>query len=70
MAIDTLKFKTKVLPVDVEALMKGSADGANVHGLFMQGAAWDRQLGHIVESEPRTLFIEMPVIVFECVNKD
>ena len=37
-------------------------EGQNIHGLFMEGARWNRQDGKIDESEPKKLFIAMPVI--------
>lgn len=42
--------------MDVDVLTKASENGANIHGLFLQGASYDRQQGFLVESEPRKLF--------------
>lgn len=37
-------------------------DGVFVHGLFLEGAAWDVQAVHLIESKPRTLFESMPIV--------
>lgn len=37
-------------------------DGAYIRGLFLEGASWDATAHVIAESNPRELFVEMPVI--------
>ncbi|CAH2045643.1 unnamed protein product, partial [Iphiclides podalirius] len=45
-------------------------EGANVHGLFMEGARWDTLTGGIVESHMMELFPLMPVIYVRAVTQD
>jgi len=45
-------------------------EGANVHGLFMEGARWDIQTGSIVESQLKELFPMMPVIFIKAITQD
>ncbi|XP_068619246.1 dynein beta chain, ciliary-like [Battus philenor] len=45
-------------------------EGANVHGLFMEGARWDTMTGGIVESNMMELFPLMPVIFVRAVTQD
>lgn len=40
----------------------GPRDGAYVHGLLMEGARWDVQMGIIMDSRLKDLFPPMPVI--------
>ncbi|OMJ81043.1 hypothetical protein SteCoe_18549 [Stentor coeruleus] len=60
--IDTLKFRTEVIPKTHHQITEGPSKGVNIHGLFMQGARWDTHRSRIEESEPGALFIEMPVV--------
>lgn len=38
------------------------AEGVYLHGLFLDGAAWSKQEGVMVESEPKKLFVSLPVL--------
>ena len=48
--------------MDYERVRDVPEEGQNVYGLFMEGARWNRQEGKIDESEPKKLFVQMPVI--------
>jgi dynein heavy chain len=66
-AIDELSLTFRVLtPQDCVKLesreMGAPADGAYVHGLFLQGGRWDSQTGAIAESAPRELFSSLPTL--------
>ena len=54
--------------VDYERLRDVPEEGQNIHGLFMEGARWNRQEGRIDESEPKKLFVPMPVIYVSAVQ--
>uniref|UniRef100_A0A2A4IYW8 Dynein heavy chain ATP-binding dynein motor region domain-containing protein n=1 Tax=Heliothis virescens TaxID=7102 RepID=A0A2A4IYW8_HELVI len=45
-------------------------EGANIHGLYMEGARWDTMTGGIVESRMMELFPMMPVIFIRAVTQD
>lgn len=45
-------------------------EGANIHGLYMEGARWDTMTGGIVESRMMDLFPMMPVIYIKAVTQD
>nr|XP_049704637.1 dynein beta chain, ciliary-like [Helicoverpa armigera] len=45
-------------------------EGANIHGLYMEGARWDTMTGGIVESRMMELFPMMPVIFVRAVTQD
>ncbi|CAH0400414.1 unnamed protein product [Chilo suppressalis] len=45
-------------------------EGANIHGLYMEGARWDTTVGGIVESRMMELFPMMPVIYIKAVTQD
>ncbi|KAJ1529252.1 hypothetical protein ONE63_006052 [Megalurothrips usitatus] len=45
-------------------------EGANVHGLYMEGARWDVVLGCVVDSRHKELFPMMPVIYVRAITQD
>merc|ERR1719421_313313 len=61
-ALDDVMNHTEILMYDFERAKEVPEEGQNIHGLFMEGARWNRQEGKIDESEPKKLFTNMPVI--------
>jgi len=61
-ALDDVVTHTDVLSVDPERVREMPEEGQNIHGLFIEGARWNRQEGKLDESEPKKLFLSMPVI--------
>jgi len=53
---------TDVLATDHERVRDVPDEGQHIHGLFMEGARWNRQDGRLEESEPKKLFTNMPAI--------
>ena len=51
-------------------MTEGPVDGVNIHGLFIEGCKCDTKSGILDESDPKTLFVEMPVIWLEPVQID
>ncbi|XP_041969099.1 dynein beta chain, ciliary-like [Aricia agestis] len=45
-------------------------EGANIHGLYMEGARWDTVSGGIVESRMMELFPVLPVVYVKAVTQD
>jgi dynein heavy chain len=69
--IDTLEFEFAVLDT-ISSENRGlspAADGCYVHGLFLEGARWNKASQAISESNPRELFTEFPVIWLRPVQK-
>ncbi|GCC21887.1 hypothetical protein chiPu_0000269 [Chiloscyllium punctatum] len=58
--IDLLGFEYEVLSTDTAT--KSPSDGAYIHGVFLDGARWDREKGLMAEQFPKVLFDLMPVI--------
>ncbi|BFZ08761.1 hypothetical protein BsWGS_11799 [Bradybaena similaris] len=58
--IDKLAFDYEILPFD--RMAKAPADGAYIYGLFLDGARWDQEKGHLEEQLPRVLNEAMPII--------
>merc|ERR1712054_452203 len=53
----------------VEQVRAGPQEGVYIHGLFLDGAAFNRQEGILVESEPKRLFVLVPVFFVSANSK-
>jgi len=63
--VDQLSFEFNLEDTDDPTEMEGAPDeGIYLHGLFMDGAAWDYQEGTITDQEFGTLYVRAPVINF------
>ena len=43
-------------------IARGPPDGCYIRGLFLEGAGWDYESHVLVESKPKELYVDMPVI--------
>uniref|UniRef100_A0A8C3YTD1 Dynein axonemal heavy chain 12 n=1 Tax=Catagonus wagneri TaxID=51154 RepID=A0A8C3YTD1_9CETA len=58
--IDLLGYEFEVIPSDTSE--KAPEDGVYIHGLYLDGARWDRTSGLLAEQQPKLLFDLMPII--------
>ncbi|CAE7219408.1 DNAH6 [Symbiodinium sp. KB8] len=61
-AIDTLDFETRVSSLDAADISEPAGAGVYIHGLFLEGATWDRSNGRIADMAPGQLYCSMPAI--------
>ncbi|XP_075039903.1 dynein axonemal heavy chain 1 [Mixophyes fleayi] len=61
-SIDTISFDVKVLTETVADLQQRPAEGCYIHGLYLEGACWDKSTMQLAESRPKELYTEMAVI--------
>ncbi|CAN0149606.1 unnamed protein product [Ectocarpus sp. 6 AP-2014] len=62
-ALDDVVYHTEVTSYErMEQVRSPPAEGVYIHGLFLDGAAWSKQEGVMVESEPKKLFVSLPVL--------
>jgi dynein heavy chain len=47
---------TKIEPADLKA---PAENGAYVHGLYLEGAAWSKKEGKLVDSAPKVLLVSI-----------
>lgn len=62
-ALDDVISHTQISQRDLERIADPPEEGQHIHGLFMEGARWNRQEHRVDESEPKKLFVAMPVIL-------
>merc|ERR1711901_2213 len=37
-------------------------EGVYIHGLFLEGCGWSKENSAVIESEPKTLYVPLPVL--------
>jgi dynein heavy chain len=63
-ALDDIAYHTEVTTYErVESVKSGPAEGCYIHGLSLEGGAWSKDAGQLVESEPKTLFVPLPILM-------
>jgi len=68
-ALDDVVTHTDVLAMDHEKVRETPVEGQNIHGLFIEGAKWNRQESKLDESDPKKLAPPMPVIYVTAMSK-
>jgi dynein heavy chain len=69
-ALDDIVYHTEVTEKErVESVKSSPAEGVYVHGLWMEGAAWDKSGVQLQESEPKTLYVQLPILLVSANHK-
>ena len=58
---DVINF-SRGLPTERDDVKKPPEEGVYLHGLFLDGAKWDKHRGSLVDSDPKMLFTLLPVL--------
>ena len=62
-ALNDVVYHTEVTNFErVEQIKAPPEEGIYVHGLSLDGAAWSRAEGNLVESAPKTLFTPLNIL--------
>lgn len=61
-ALDDVDYWTTVKNEERPEQAKPEAEGVLVHGLFIDGARWDKANATLAESEPKKLFAPLPIL--------
>ena len=67
-ALDNVKLAPEVMKQMKEDITAPPAEGVFIHGLFIEGAGWDRKNIRLTESQPKLIFQSMPVIHVSATN--
>ena len=68
--LDRMSLACEVTKKIKDELTGPPREGANIHGLFMEGARWDITVGSIVESRLKELHPVMPVMYIKALTQD
>lgn len=67
-ALDSVILHNEVTGKMKEDISAPPAEGVLVHGLFLDGAGWDRRSSKLVESQVKVLFVPLPVVHIFAIN--
>jgi dynein heavy chain len=69
-ALDDIIYHTEVTHYEkVDHIKQGPPEGCYIHGLFLEGAAWSKENTMLCESEPKTLYVALPVLFVSALLK-
>ena len=68
--LDKMSLACEVTKKNKEEMQAPPREGAYIHGLFMEGARWDINIGSIVESKMKELHPMMPVMFIKALTQD
>ncbi|KAK6616888.1 Dynein heavy chain 8, axonemal [Polyplax serrata] len=67
-ALDSVILHNDVLKLMREEVRAPPAEGVYVHGLYIEGAGWDKRNAKLIESAPKVLTLLMPVLHIYAIN--
>lgn len=67
-ALDQVTMTNEVLKIGSEECKKPPKEGVYVHGLYLDGAGWDRKTSRLIESTNKVLYVLMPVVHISAIN--
>jgi len=67
--LDDCTLRNEVTKMDYEQVKEAPSTGMYVHGLFLDGAAWDKKEMSLVDSPPKVLSWPLPVVWLTAVQK-
>uniref|UniRef100_A0A8W7PQG3 Dynein, axonemal, heavy chain 5 n=1 Tax=Anopheles coluzzii TaxID=1518534 RepID=A0A8W7PQG3_ANOCL len=67
-ALDSVVLQNQITRHNKEDIHDPPQEGVYVYGLFLEGASLDRRSGKLIESKPKVLYEQMPVIYIYAIN--
>uniref|UniRef100_A0A8C3GNK9 Dynein axonemal heavy chain 8 n=1 Tax=Cairina moschata TaxID=8855 RepID=A0A8C3GNK9_CAIMO len=67
-ALDTVTIHNEVLKQNKEEITAPPSEGVYIYGLYLEGAGWDKRNSKLIESTPKILFVQLPVVHIFSIN--
>lgn len=67
-ALDQVSMHNDVLKMNADEFKKPPKEGVFVHGLYIDGAGWDRKCAKLIEATNKVLYTFMPVVHIYAIN--
>mmetsp|Transcript_2911 Transcript_2911/g.5238 ORF Transcript_2911/g.5238 Transcript_2911/m.5238 type:complete len:1085 (+) Transcript_2911:1-3255(+) len=67
-ALDDVVFSTEITKMDRDDVQNFPSEGVYVNGLFLEGAAWDRKQGCLVDAPPKILCSPLPIMYVSAIT--
>uniref|UniRef100_A0A0A9X8R5 Dynein heavy chain 8, axonemal n=1 Tax=Lygus hesperus TaxID=30085 RepID=A0A0A9X8R5_LYGHE len=67
-ALDAVYLDNKVTKHFTQVISAGPKEGVYVYGLYLDGCSWDKKQDRLVESVPKVIYTEMPMIHIFAIN--
>ncbi|ELU05307.1 hypothetical protein CAPTEDRAFT_162628 [Capitella teleta] len=69
-ALDAVVLDNEVTRLVQEDITSGPSEGTYIHGLYLDGAGWDRRNIRLLEPSPKVLYSPLPVVHVFAINAD
>jgi dynein heavy chain len=69
-ALDAVVLENDVTKLMKEDINSSPSEGVYIHGLYLDGAGWDRRNSRLMEPTPKVLYPALPVVHVYAVNTD
>ena len=61
-ALDSVVLQNEVTKMTRDDITEAPNEGVYVHGLYLDGAGWDKKSSRLLEPTPKVLFTSLPVV--------
>jgi len=69
-ALDAVVLDNEVTKMMKEDISTPPSEGVYVHGLYLDGAGWDRRNARLIEPSPKVLYTALPVVHVFAINTE